>query len=446
MNLQGVRVKQGRYDAAIIGSGMGGMCAAALLTHQGYKVLVVEKLPQLGGRCFTIEYKGFKIPHGAWEQPTQGMTAALFKEVGAEFNIRPHPPVVYRIRGKDYELPQKGQFAAALSVCCKDEAEFNRIRTAIHRAVTWAEPSSSISLRDWLLQYTDNETVMDFFQAPCVALFTSTIHELPAQAYIACNKAIMREWSQAGTPPRGNIALMESLAKVVRQRGGEIWTHSPAKRILTTDGVVKGIVVERDGAEVEITAKAVISNAGPKETVRLVGEDNLDKGYVREIEQNVHPSCLIATTIISDRPLHRYPGGLNIVGARRVASISCVTLTCPELAPPGKHLHLATAGPERQLAPLNLEKEIRLIIEDLREHLPGLDRHGEILNISCHQGDWPAYRILPHYWLTQKTPVENLYNVGDGVAPVGWAASTGAALSARIVVEDLTKRFKPGEA
>jgi len=440
-----VRLKEEYYDAAVIGAGIGGMCAAALLTHQGYKVLVVEKLPQLGGRCSTIEYKGFKIPHGAWEQPIYGTTAALFKEVGAEFDVRPQPPIVYRIRGKDYELPQKGQFAAALSICCKDEAEFNRVRTAIRRATTWLEPSSSVSLRDWLLQYTDNETVMDFFQTPCVGLLTSNIDEIPAQAFMVCYKAAMREWSETGMPPGGNIALMESLAKVVRARDGEIWTRSLAKRILTTDGLVQGIVVDKEGTEIEITARAVISNAGPKETMSLVGEENLDKGYVKELEQNLHPTCLIATAIVSDRPLHHYPGGLNIVGGRRVASVSCVTLNCPELAPLGKHLHLASAGPKPQLGPLNLEEEIHLIMEDLRENLPGLNKHGDILNISCHHGDWPAYRSLPHYWVPQKTPVENLYNVGDAVAPVGWLGSGGAGLSARAVVEDVKTRFKPAE-
>ena len=38
------------YDCLVIGSGIGGMCAAARLACSGYKTIVIEKLPMLGGR------------------------------------------------------------------------------------------------------------------------------------------------------------------------------------------------------------------------------------------------------------------------------------------------------------------------------------------------------------------------------------------------------------
>ena len=52
-------------DVLVIGAGMGGLCAAALLSHAGYRTLVAERLPRIGGRCSTIEYKGFKCAAGA---------------------------------------------------------------------------------------------------------------------------------------------------------------------------------------------------------------------------------------------------------------------------------------------------------------------------------------------------------------------------------------------
>ena len=38
------------YDALVIGSGIGGMEAAVKLGDMGYRVLVVEKEPSIGGR------------------------------------------------------------------------------------------------------------------------------------------------------------------------------------------------------------------------------------------------------------------------------------------------------------------------------------------------------------------------------------------------------------
>ncbi|MFX1450836.1 MAG: FAD-dependent oxidoreductase, partial [Promethearchaeota archaeon] len=53
------------YDVTIIGSGLGGLTAAALLSRKGFKTLVVEKKDRLGGRFSTMEYKGFNLPTGA---------------------------------------------------------------------------------------------------------------------------------------------------------------------------------------------------------------------------------------------------------------------------------------------------------------------------------------------------------------------------------------------
>lgn len=49
-----------RYDAIVIGAGMGGLTAAALLAKKGLKVLLLEKEEQVGGMWFPS--KGMGLP------------------------------------------------------------------------------------------------------------------------------------------------------------------------------------------------------------------------------------------------------------------------------------------------------------------------------------------------------------------------------------------------
>ena len=54
-----------RFDALVIGAGAGGLSAAALLAHHGYRTLVVESRDRVGGRASSIEDRGFTVNTGA---------------------------------------------------------------------------------------------------------------------------------------------------------------------------------------------------------------------------------------------------------------------------------------------------------------------------------------------------------------------------------------------
>ena len=51
---------KGRYDSIIIGSGLGGLTTAALLSKQGKKVLVLERHYTAGGFTHAYSRKGFE--------------------------------------------------------------------------------------------------------------------------------------------------------------------------------------------------------------------------------------------------------------------------------------------------------------------------------------------------------------------------------------------------
>jgi len=431
-----------KYDVAIIGAGMGGLCSGALLANQGYRALVVEKLPFVGGRASSFKYRGYILPTGALYVETGGYVESVFKEVGATFGVRSFPMgICFRMDGKDYPMPQKGGLRQLVSTFA-GEAEAARLMAAIRRAFRWNEPSSSISIRDWLLQYTSNDKVLAIFRGlsnyQCVNFRDEPAGEFMRQLKLSIG-------ASAGAHPQGFLELMKELVRVIEAKGGHVWTGCRAQRIMVQEEVVKGIVVEKDGDDLEVLAPVVISDAGPHKTVELAGPENFDNGYLKELREKVRPLAYIGLVISSDRPLVDFEGVMVVPEGRRQMTMMCTSLAYPEYAPPGKHMLQAWAAPDSSFLPLDPAREIDMVVQDLREAIPQFDREAEIVHVSYWQKDWPMYRALPGA-LAQKTSVENLYNVGDGVAPLVPLGLPACAQSARIVVEDIRQRTKPAAA
>ncbi|MEE8472832.1 MAG: NAD(P)/FAD-dependent oxidoreductase [Dehalococcoidia bacterium] len=436
-------MRQESYEAVIIGSGMGGLCAGALLAHNGYKTLVLEKLPVLGGRLSHRDYKGYKLPTGAIGIETNGVVEAIFKEVEAPFDTRNVPELYYRVGGEDFLMPKGGGMRALIAHAADSPEESERVMGAIKRGLVWKEPPKSISFREWLSQYTTNPKIQGVFQGVISAMLGLNSHELPASEFIGFIKG-MSGYRGYGYAPQGNLSLMESLAGVIKGRGGDVRTRTRVTKIQVEDEVVRGVVAETAmGEEIQISAKTVISNTGPQITVRMVGEENMERGYVKDLKEKIRPVPVVWLCIGSDRPLHPYPGILLMAQARRLNLVACPTNTCPELAPPGKHLLVTGGAPADCSRPVNMKEEVDLNIQDLRDNFPDFDAHAEVLLASCFHRDWPVYHAWAGSDLDQKTPVENLYNVGDGVKPRGWAGLPACAESARLAVEDIKARIKP---
>jgi phytoene dehydrogenase-like protein len=435
---------ESRYDVVIIGGGISGMCAAARLTHAGYKTLVVERFRQLGGRFSTLDYKGFKLSTGANDIECNCTLEETFHLVEAEFNVRnPHPDVAYRINGVDHVLPPRGGLRRLVSLGARDEGESERVMRAFKRALTWEEPSPNITLRDWLAQYTDSPQLQSIFQGFAALVLAINSYEVSARTFIRFLKA-MGGRVVHGYAVNGNITLVNALADAIRRLGGIILTETEATRILVGEGVVEGVRVRQRGKEWEIRSKAVLSSTGPKRTIALAGEDNFDKGYLKEVALKMRPAPVITIYAAADRPLITHPGVIVLTdNTRRVCSIRSQTLTCPELAPPGKHLIETFSALGDSLGPVDFDKEVQLSILDLKDHIPGFDRHAEILYVMYHRGEWPAYHSWPGWQIAPRTPIENLWNIGDGVNPEGWPGLESSAEGSRRVVEDVASRIQP---
>jgi phytoene desaturase len=445
------------YDVVVIGSGIGGLSAAVLLAHGGYKTLVVENLDRLGGRWSTIEREGFKLPTGAIVLH-RGVFTDIFQQVGAEFEATDAPNLYYMIKGKIYELPPKGGIGALLEIVNKMEVEraklvgrivkevaVEKIRGAMRNAKHQDVKELGFTFRDWLLQYTDNELAHQIFDSVIVAQLNARSHEIPANQFFQ----FMARMGGVRTPcmvNKGNIYAAESLARVIRGNG-DVWLNCPAKKILVKKGVTTGIVVEKGGSEVEITAKVVISDVGPKKTVELAGEENFDEEYLRTMRVRLRPSPVSIVLVGSDKPLileKGEKGTILVIGARSLMSLVPISNTCPEQAPPGQHLTYFFGAPMSSLHHVDKEEEMKKLLMDIKELFPEFEKHGRIIDASVRDIDdeFPELRTWAGFDMPRETPIKNLYNVGDGVKTIGMTGTAASAESGKLVAETVKKQVK----
>jgi len=374
---------------------------------------------------------------------TEEVHGELCREVGAEFEIRvPDPIYKYRIKGEDYAAPVAAKILTTMiEQAARDDAEKERVMQALKLGLAWAEPSYSMSLYDWITQHTENQDIVGVFRFFVLMAAGINLHEIPAGEYFRMIKetGFIRTW---GFLPEGGGSLSGALVRAIERMGGEVWTGCPAHRIEVKNGLATGAMVKKDGEEIEVTAQAVISNAGPRRTVGLVGNENLSPGYLKDVEPvKGVPQMLIY--IISDRSLLEGSSIIALTESRRLFGIFNYTNICPEVAPKGKHLMVGAMFPTTSEPPYDFDKEIELSLQDLRDNIPDFDKYGQILRVNTYHGEWALMRTWAGYSLPIKTPVEGLYLVGDASAPLGWWGSPAAIKSGRLAVEDITRRYKP---
>jgi len=443
-----------RYDAVVIGGGIGGLAAAALLAKAGKRVLLLEAAQVIGGRTRSKIVEGFRIPLGASCIQLTGVIPDLCEAVGAKMEVVNISKSYFWIDGKIHELPARGNLAKMLELFAQVGGKSQgkvMARLAVEMAASKVQQAfrtdakrdtwdDSLSFREWLSGHTDNKGLLDLFHSITSSMSGINDFEYPVKHWFAwaSSKAMSGRFEKYGMAPEGFEAISRSIGEAFVRLGGEIETDATVKHITIENGKARGVVYEHFGETLAVEADWVISNTGPKMTMELAGPEVFSTSYRQRLEQRVRGAPIVVTAAVSPVPLTDFSGMVVSAGLNRVVSFGCLTHAAPNLAPDGWHLVTFYGTPGSCLGLMDMEEETRLNVEDVRTIFPDLERNGgRILDVHCRNPDDPfaLYRSWPGYDMPTETSVPNLFNVGDGVKPMGYIGTPAAALSAKQVVE-----------
>ena len=284
-----------RYDAAIIGAGLGGLQCAYILAKRGMKVVVVEKGHLLGGCIQTFTRRGRKFDTGFHYvgglddgQPLN----RLFKEFGlmdlpwVRLDEKGFDEVVYG--GRSYMIPSgfdnfrqsmKGHFPASAGEIdtYSDflEGVANGVFGSFERAGGGNMSEDSLFARgayDFLTSTISDPVLQNVLSGTSPKL-TLQKETLPLYTFAQINASfILSAYRLRG----GGMQVADSLAASIRKFGGEIITNAEVTKLVENNGVVN--TLEIAGHE-PLQANTIIADIHPAQLVRMAAETS----FVRNI-------------------------------------------------------------------------------------------------------------------------------------------------------------------
>ncbi|GAA5083458.1 phytoene desaturase family protein [Nocardia iowensis] len=291
------------FDAIVVGSGMGGMTAAAYLAAAGKRTLVLEAYDVIGGCTHAFRRAGkweFDVGvHYLGDCGPNGQIPTILRGVGLDKKIefRPldpngfdtivFPDLTLKIpRGWDnYQHNLIEAFPAEARKIRRVVAILRRIGTSIDHSRT---PASLLGNAKFLLaagihapwamvpltQLLNAHRLTSGLKA-AMSVQYGTYASPPHRTPVAVHAFMLQNFLSDGAwfPKGGGQVLSARLGEVVVANGGQIRTRSAVRRILVADKTVTGVELD-DGSR--FTAPIVVSNADIKKTyLELVGRKHL---------------------------------------------------------------------------------------------------------------------------------------------------------------------------
>jgi hypothetical protein len=325
-------MKNDNFDVIVIGAGVGGPTAGAILAKkEGMKVLVLEKASRIGGRDISFNFKNessesykrnigesaytwfFKSEPDLPELFSQGYldgyafeagihtlmvtekgrTNTCLTYLGKPLNLYPAVSAGWWHAGQLYHFENGSERGGNFPwMDEKDRAECGKINSLMVRmSADEAHSYDHISIKEWMDDRTDNTNTKEFHYVN--ATMNCTINDpanISAGDNILMNRAVARAGkrfslggcSTPGLP--GFVQIPMSLCNVIEDNAGKVLTGAMVREVIIEDGKVKGVLVDVEGSLEKIECPIVINSGMVNEMFQYIPEKHFPYTFVNRVK------------------------------------------------------------------------------------------------------------------------------------------------------------------
>ncbi|MDB9373943.1 phytoene desaturase family protein [Nodularia sphaerocarpa] len=475
-----LRTQHSQSDVIVIGSGIGGLCAAGLLARYGKRVIVCESHAIPGGTAHSFRRRGFEFDSGPsfycglTDPQSLNPVTQVLKVLGESLQVIPYDPLGH------YHFPEaifavyrhaEKYLAEVDKITPQGAKEFQQFAERLLKLYEGMKGIPTLALRaDWqvilvlMTRYLPSLTKMlpnlPLVQSSVGNVMDATVKDpwvrrlidlecfllsgLKAHGTIAPEVAFMLgERSRAGVeyPLGGSGAIVDALVRGLERWGGKLLLGSHVEQILLESGQAVGVKL-RNGEILK--APIVISNATIWDTYNhLLRPEDLPASYRQvaletpAVDSFMHLHLGIKANGLENLTGHHvvvHDSNQDITVPGNTCMISIPSVWDATLAPDGHHVvHAYTlepyAGWERNDGYETRKKEkaqtlyraLEGVIPDIRQRVV-LELIGTPLThahyLRRYQGTYgPAIVAGQGMFPSTQTPIKGLYRVGDSTMP-----------------------------